>query len=64
MPSEGRYSEAVVVAEKVKQVLGKGKMKFNGWRKERENKGILNSCITEELEHLEDTKMRRSSEET
>lgn len=28
-PSEGRSSAAVVVTEKVKQVLGKGKMKFN-----------------------------------
>lgn len=64
VPSEGRSSEAVVVAERVKQILGKGKMKLNEWRKERENKDILNSCITEELEHLEDTKMRRSSEET
>lgn len=57
-------SEAVVVTEKVKQVLGKGKTKFNEWRKERENKSILNSCRTEKLEHLENTKMRRSSEGT
>lgn len=58
----GSTSEAVVVAEKVRQVLGKGKMKFSEWRKERENKGILDSCRTEELEHLENTKMRRISE--
>lgn len=64
VPSEGRSSEAVVVAEKVRHVLGKGKMEFNEWRKERENKSFLNSCRTEELEHLEDTKMRRSSEGT
>lgn len=64
VPSEGRSSEAVVVAEKVRHVLGKGKMEFNEWRKERENKSFLNSCRTEELEHVEDTKMRRSSEGT
>lgn len=51
-PSEEGFREAVVVAEKVRQVLGKGKMKFDEWRKERENKGILNSCRMKELEHL------------
>lgn len=60
-PFRGGSREAGVVAEKVRQVLGKGKMKLDEWRKERENKRILNSCRTEELEHLEDTEMRRSS---